>query len=428
MDDTANTSNTTDAPQQEPARKTVRGKLSQRLQRLPRVPIVKRVFWRRISSLIAVIIIAGAAGFVGGRVGDQPSTTSSTLAGQRQIITSQGQLINKIAKDVGPSVVSVNVVTQSTASDFFGFGDQSTNQRAAGTGIIISRDGVIMTNRHVVPSGTTEVSVTLSDGTQYDNVEVLGRTSSSDSLDVAFLKIKDLKGRSLSAAAIGNSAAMSVGDSVVAIGNALGEFQNTVTSGIISGFGRQVQAGSDGGEFGASDTEDLGNLIQTDAAINEGNSGGPLVNMNGQVIGINTAIASDAQNVGFAIPINDVKGLIHQVLQTGSFSRPYLGVRYISLTAAISKEYALPVDSGAYVAPRGVTGSDPILPGSPADKAGLRAGDIITAVNGSKLGQQKSLTTMLNKFQPGDKVSLLVLRAGKTLTISATLGRMSDNN
>jgi S1-C subfamily serine protease len=424
MDDTANTSNTPDAPQQEPTRDTMRDKLS---QRLPRLPSIKRVSWRRIGSLIAVIIIAGAAGFIGGRIDDQPSVASSTLAGQRQIITSQGQLINKIAKDVGPSVVSVNVVTQSTASDFFGFGNQPTDQRAAGTGIIISGDGVIMTNRHVVPSGTTEVSVTLSDGTQYDNVEVLGRTSSSDSLDVAFLKIKDLKGRSLTAATIGNSAAMSVGDSVVAIGNALGEFQNTVTSGIISGFGRQVQAGSDGGGIGANDTEDLGNLIQTDAAINEGNSGGPLVNMNGQVIGINTAIASDAQNVGFAIPINDVKGLIQQVLQTGSFSRPYLGVRYLSLTAAIAKEYALPVDNGAYVAPRGVTGSDPILPGSPADKAGLRAGDIITAVNSSKLSQQKSLTTVLNKFQPGDKISLQVLRAGKTITVTATLGKMKSS-
>jgi serine protease Do len=286
-----------------------------------------------------------------------------------------------------------------------------------------------MTNRHVVPAGTTEVSVTLSDGTQYDNVEVLGRTSSSDSLDVAFVKIKDLKGKHVAPAIIGDSSSMSIGDSVVAIGNALGEFQNTVTSGIISGFGRQVQASSGGGDgLSSANAEDLGNLIQTDAAINEGNSGGPLVNMNGQVIGINTAIASNAENIGFAIPINDVRGLIEQVLSTGSFARPYLGVRYISLSASIAKQYALPVNDGAYIAPTGITGSDPILPNSPADKAGLRAGDIITTVNGVKINQQASLTSLLNRYEPGDVVKLKVLRAGKTMTVSATLGKIAANN
>lgn len=386
---------------------------------------IKRAPWRRVASLLVIIAVAGAAGFAGGRLGQEDTINTSSLSGQKQIVTSQGQLIHNIAKAVGPSVVSINVVTQTATSNFFGLNDQATSE-AAGTGIIISKDGIIMTNRHVVPAGTTQVSVTLSDGTQYDNVEVLGRTSGSDSLDVAFLKIKDLKGKTLTAASIGDSSAMNVGDSVVAIGNALGQFQNTVTSGIISGFGREVQAGSSSGNL--SDTEDLGNLIQTDTAINEGNSGGPLVNMNGQVIGINTAIASNAENIGFAIPINDVRGLIQQVLSTGSFARPYLGVRYITLTAAIAQEYALPVNDGAYLAPSGITGSAPVLPGSPADKAGLKAGDIITTVNGTKLGAQKSLTSLLNTHQPGDKITLKVLRAGKTLTITVTLGKLANTN
>jgi S1-C subfamily serine protease len=379
--------------------------------------------------LLGVVIIAGTAGFFGGRIGQRDTPALNTLSGQKQVVTSQGQLINKIAKDVGPSVVSINVITRTETSNFFGLDSRAAEQQAAGTGVIISSDGIIMTNRHVVPAGTTEVSVTLSDGTQYDNVEVLGRTSSSDSLDVAFVKIKDLKGKHVAPAIIGDSSSMSIGDSVVAIGNALGEFQNTVTSGIISGFGRQVQASSGGGDgLSSANAEDLGNLIQTDAAINEGNSGGPLVNMNGQVIGINTAIASNAENIGFAIPINDVRGLIEQVLSTGSFARPYLGVRYISLSASIAKQYALPVNDGAYIAPTGITGSDPILPNSPADKAGLRAGDIITTVNGVKINQQASLTSLLNRYEPGDVVKLKVLRAGKTMTVSATLGKIAANN
>lgn len=383
---------------------------------------------RRIATVIAMVAVAGIAGFFGGRVGHTDTLTTNTLSGQKQIVTSQGQLINKIAKDVGPSVVSVNVLTESTTSSFFGLDGQAAEQQAAGTGIVISKDGVIMTNRHVVPAGTTKVSVTLSDGTQYDNVEVLGRTTNGDSLDVAFLKIKDLKGKSLTPATVGDSSVMRIGDSVVAIGNALGEFQNTVTSGIISGFGRQVQAMNGGDSLSANaESEDLGNLIQTDAAINEGNSGGPLVNMNGQVIGVNTAIASNAQNIGFAIPINDVKGLIEQVLNTGSFARPYLGVRYISITSAIAKQYALPVNSGAYIAPSGITGTNPILPGSPADKADLKAGDIITGVNGAKLDQQTSLTSLLNRHKSGEVIKLQILRAGKTITVTVTLGKLAAN-
>jgi S1-C subfamily serine protease len=379
---------------------------------------------RRWGFAILALLVAAAAGFAGGRIGSHSDYVGGSLSSQKQIVTSKGELINQIAKDVGPSVVSVNVTTQTTTSSFFGLDSQTSQEQAAGTGIIISSGGVIMTNRHVVPAGTSSVSVTLSDGTTFDNVKVLGRTSSSDSIDVAFLKIQNLKGHKLTPAVIGDSSGAKVGDSVVAIGNALGEFQNTVTSGIISGFGRQVQASSDSGDgsSSAASSEDLDNLIQTDAAINEGNSGGPLVNLNGEVIGMNTAIASDAENIGFAIPINDIKGLVSQVLKSGSFSRPFLGVRYFSITSAVAKEYALPVNQGAYLAPSGISGSSPVVAGSPAERAGLKAGDIVTEVDGKSVDSQHSLTTRLNQYQPGDEVTLKVLRGGKTISIHVSLG------
>jgi serine protease Do len=260
------------------------------------------------------------------------------------------------------------------------------------------------------------VSVTLSDGTQLNNVEVVGRTNDSDSLDIAFLKIKDAKGEKLTPAVIGNSSKVQIGDSVVAIGNALGQFQNTVTSGIISGHGRQVQASDSTG----SNAENLDDLFQTDAAINEGNSGGPLVNMNGEVIGINTAIAGNAQNIGFAIPINDVTGLIKQVEATGKLQRPYLGVRYIPLTADVANTYNLSVNRGAYIPPS-AAGQPSIISGSPADKAGLKEKDIISQINGTNIDQSHSLTSLIDQHAVGDTLDLTIIRSGKTLHISVKL-------
>jgi len=216
-----------------------------------------------------------------------------------------------------------------------------------------------------------------------------------------------------------------VGDAVVAIGNALGQFQNTVTSGIISGYGRSVQATDSSGD--ASSAENLDDLFQTDAAINEGNSGGPLVNMNGQVIGINTAIAGGAQNIGFSIPINDVKGLITQVLQTGKFSRPYLGIRYVPLTSDVANEYSLNVQNGAFIAPSNDPSDPSVISGSPAANAGLQTNDIITAVNGTAINQTNDLTGLLDQHQPGDKITLTVLRSGNKLQIGVTLGSMPSS-
>jgi serine protease Do len=383
---------------------------------------------RRMGFGILALILAALAGFGGGLLArSTDDTIGASLSSQKKIVSNQGELISQISKSLGPSVVSITASTVADTTDIFGYNGGQT-QQAAGTGMILSKNGVILTNRHVVPAGATAVTVTLSDGTTFDNVTVLGRTNGSDSLDIAFLKINDLKGKNLVPVSIGDSGRASVGDSVVAIGNALGEFQNTVTSGIISGFGRQVQADSGNGSFGGNGgSEDLDNLIQTDAAINEGNSGGPLVNLNAQVIGINTAIASNAQSIGFAIPINDVKGLITQVLTSGKFQRPYLGVRYVQLTGEIAKQFDIQDDHGAYIIPETISGEAPIVAGSPAEKAGLRAGDVVTKVNSDNTSQSQSLTTLLNKHQPGDNVKLTVVRGGKTLTIHATLGSMPSS-
>lgn len=275
-----------------------------------------------------------------------------------------------------------------------------------------------MTNRHVVPSGTTSVSVTLSDGTVYDNVKVVGRTNDTDTLDVAFLQIKDTKGKTFVAATIGDSSKMKVGDPVVAIGNALGQFQNTVTSGIISGYGRSVQASDSGG----GSSENLDNLFQTDAAINEGNSGGPLVNLDGAVIGMNTAIASGSQNIGFAIPINDISGLIDSVKSSGKLERPYVGVVYVPITSDIAKQYNLSVDHGAYIPKSTDLGQATIISGGPADKAGVKEGDVITKIAGTTIDKTTSITSLLDKHKVGDVITLTIVRGSKTMSIAVTLG------
>lgn len=363
---------------------------------------------------LACLLLGIGGGWLGARIyNDEYPSASSTEAKQR-IISNESELIAEIAKTVGQGVVSVNVQSRVNSPDVFGF-NRSTNQESAGTGFIITAEGIIMTNRHVVPATSNRVSVTLADGTRYDDVEVIGRTSQNSSLDVAFLKIRDLKGKKLAKVTIGDSAKVKVGDKVVAIGNALGQFQNTVTSGIISGFGRDVTAGD-----GNGNSEQLDDLFQTDAAINEGNSGGPLVNINGEVIGVNTAVAGGAQNIGFAIPINDTKGLISTIIETGELKQPYLGVRYVSLTDDLAFQYNLEVKRGAYIVPS--DGAEPsVLPGSPAEKAGVREKDVITKINDTAIDDKTSLTATLGKYKVGNKVKLQIWREGKFLTIQVTL-------
>lgn len=373
-----------------------------------------------------LVMLSLFVGFAGGWVGslahkNGAGNTHANTDQARKVAEDESQLISTIAKDVGPSVVSIDVTSQAPQQDFFG-NVSTRQQQSAGTGFIISDKGDILTNRHVVPSGATTVSVTLSDGTKLDNVEVIGRTSENDPIDVAFLRVKDTKGKKLVPVKLGDSSKTQVGNMVIAIGNALGQFENTVTSGIISGYGRSVQAQGQGNQL-----ETLQNLFQTDAAINQGNSGGPLVNANGEVIGINTAVAGDgATNIGFAIPINDVQGLVKSVLNKGKLERPYLGVRYISLTDDYAYQYNLNTKRGAYLAPS-QNGQSPVIPDSPAEKAGLQEKDIITKVNDQTVDEKNSLTSILGRYAVGDTVKLTVVRDGKEITLNATLGAAPQN-
>lgn len=358
--------------------------------------------------LILVAIAAGfGGGWLGGRSQGSQATNITTTEARQQIVSSEGELISDITKKVGPSVVSINVTSESISQGFFG--PQSLESAGSGTGVIISKEGVVITNRHVVPKGTKSVTIILSDGTSLDDVEVIGRTADSDPLDIAFLKINDTKGKDLTVAQIGDSSAMEVGDRVIAIGNALGQFENTVTSGILSGYGRDIEASDGSGSFAS--TESLQNLFQTDAAINPGNSGGPLMNLTGEVIGINVAVA-DGQSIGFAIPINDIKGLIASVQKNGKLERPYLGVRYISLTDDVAYYYNLETKRGAYISPNN-NGQKSIIANSPADKAGLKEKDIIIKINDVSIDEKNSLVSVLGKYPVGETVKLTIIRDGK---------------
>lgn len=372
--------------------------------------------------VLAIIFLSISAGFAGGWLGAQSlqNDTSPSVSQGRQVVREQSTLISSIAEEVGPSVVSIDVTSENTTQDLF-FGPQTRQQQSAGTGFIISDDGYVVTNRHVISDGATSVSLTMSDGTVLDNVTVVGKTSEGDSLDVAFLKINDTKGKTLTPAKIGDSSSMQVGDTVVAIGNALGQFQNTVTSGIISGYGRSVVASD---QSGAS-SDNLQNLFQTDAAINQGNSGGPLVNSDGEVIGINTAVAGGtAQNIGFAIPINDAKGLIDGVLESGTLERPYLGVQYIQLTPGSAEELGVAQTEGAYINASG--GTNGVVSGSPAAQAGLQAGDVIIKVNDEDVNTQNTLASVVGRFQVGAEVTITFVRDGKEQTTKTTLAALPN--
>ncbi|HSX41219.1 MAG TPA: trypsin-like peptidase domain-containing protein [Candidatus Saccharimonadales bacterium] len=355
---------------------------------------------RRIVTLTLVVgLLGGAAGsYVVVRY-----LPALIPVSKQAIVLQENSAAVDVAKKVSPSVVSIT--SQSTGFSFFG---QSQTTKGAGTGIIVGSDGLILTNNHVI-DGASELDVYTSDGKRYKNAKVIATDAQND---LAFIKV-DAHG--LKAAELGDSSSVAVGNKVVAIGNALGQFQNTVTEGIISGLGRPVTAGD---QTGGSE-EQLQNLFQTDAAINPGNSGGPLVNLEGKVIGINTAVAGDAQNIGFAIPINQAKIELAQVQKAGKITKPYLGVRYIPITKEFAASNNLPVTQGGYIT--GDNQNLAVVPGSPAAKSGLKEGDIITKIGGQTLDATHSLSLLISQHKVGDKVKIEYLRDGQSKSVDVAL-------
>ncbi len=277
-----------------------------------------------------------------------------------------------------------------------------------GSGFIVSSSGLILTNKHVVEDAKAEYTVLMNDGKKYD-AKVLARDPAQD---LAIIKI-DATG--LPVVTLGDSNNIKLGQTAIAIGNALGEFRNTVSVGVVSGLARTVTAG--GLSSGSSET--LDNVIQTDAAINPGNSGGPLLNLKGEVIGIDTAVVSGAQNVGFAIPINRAKKDITSVIASGTIKTPYLGVRYVLVTAESAKSDNLPVDYGALI--KSSSSGVGVESNSPAVKAGLKEGDIILEVNSVRVDNNNSLADLVQQHNVGDTITLKVQRGADTLTLTATL-------
>ncbi len=298
-------------------------------------------------------------------------------------------------------------------NDFFQFSqpcEKGTELRevGGGSGFIVSSDGLVVTNKHVVSDTKASYTVFTNDGKKYD-AKILAR---DPVLDLAVLKIGAAR---LATVELGDSDSVQLGQTAIAIGNALAEFRNTVSVGVISGLSRNVTAS------GGGTVERISGVIQTDAAINPGNSGGPLLNLKGQVLGINTAIVSGAQNIGFAIPINQAKRDISSVKTTGEIQAPYLGVRYIAVTPDLAKKENLAVDYGALI--RGNEDGPGVEPGSPAAQAGLLAEDIILEINTKKIDKDRGLAEIVSELNVGQTVTLKISRGGKVMTFSVTLGK-----
>lgn len=368
----------------------------------------------KYPMIIAIILVLyffiqlGLFRIFSGLVNKTNKSANFNFSDNKGVSSFSGQIdpksIEGVANKVSQSVVSIVSKSQKVTKYFSsGFGSAS-----AGTGIIVSENGYILTNKHVV-EGSSDISVVTNDGNSYDNVEIITTDPLSD---IAILKISNAKG--LKAAELGDSKALNIGQQVIAIGNALGEYDGTVTSGIISGIGRTVNASSDDG----ATKETLTDMIQTDAAINSGNSGGPLVNAQSQVVGVNTAVASEAQGIGFAIPISSVKGILKSIAEGKTPNRAYLGANYISVNPQVQKAYNLNVSKGALIKNRN---GKSVISGSPAQKAGLKDGDIITKIDDIEISKNISLGSLIGEKSAGDKVKITYLRDGKESTSVATL-------
>ncbi len=396
-----------------------------------------------VSGGVATLLIMKNLDKFGFLIGQNNGQTAIQNVTKETIIESDlGSDTIRVVKDVQPSVVSIIISktlkqiyssTEPTQFDqFFQFGwpfqmqqpepqvpkgrEDDKQEVGGGSGFIVSADGLIITNKHVVVDEDATYTVVTNDGTKYE-AQVLARDSIND-LAVLKIEAKDLKPVTL-----GDSDNIEIGQTVIAIGNSLAQFQNSVTRGVVSGINRRIEAGGSQGF-----TEVLEEAIQTDAAINPGNSGGPLLNLKGEVIGINTAISQSGQLLGFAIPINEAKQVIDSIQKNGKIVRPFLGVRYVIIDSQISKANSLQYDYGALISQGQSPADIAVVPGSPADKAGLVANDIILEINGLKIDDSHSLARMLAKYAPGDEVELKIFHKDGEKTVKVKLTERPEGN
>ncbi len=379
---------------------------------------------KRSLYILLVIVIAGGSAltgaFAGGAVVYQALRQPSKLPAPIQEVlpanntnpnqtltldtTSIETSITQAVQKVGPAVVTV-VGTIPGQMTIFG---PTNDQTVSGTGFFITNDGYILTNNHVVDN-TKEVNIVLSDGKQ-EKATIVGTDPFAD---IAVLKTD---GKAPAVAKLGNSDVLKPGESVIAIGSPLGNFKNSVTVGVVSATGRSIDSGNG---------YQIETLIQTDAAINHGNSGGPLLNLVGEVIGINTLIVRNtnsgdvAEGLGFAIPVNTAQAVAQQIIQKGYFARPYMGISFQPINPDIAANYNLPAQWGVYVTD--------VASGSPAGQAGIQQGDIITKINSTSLDETHSYINMLFTFKPGDQVTLEVMRGNQTTQVRVTLGEARHN-
>lgn len=353
-------------------------------------------------------------------------------------LTSQEQAVIEVVKNASPAVVSIviskevstyglNIVPENPFGEdspfrveIPGLEPQGTKKQTVGggTGFFVSQDGLILTNRHVVEDDKAEYTAITNDGRKYP-VKVLAKDPFQD-LALAKIEQKETSEK-FPVLPLGDANSIQIGQTVVAIGYALGEFRNTVSVGVISGLGRTITA--EGGGM----AETLEDILQTDAAINRGNSGGPLLNLKGEVIGVNVAIAEPAQSIGFAIPVNKAKRDIEQVKATGKIVYPFLGVRYILITPDLQEEKKLAFDYGALLVKGEGEGEPAVIPGSVGVKAGLKEGDIILEADGQKVTSQNSLSKIVQAKKPGDKMRFKVWRDDKELVLEIVLGEKTSD-
>ena len=334
----------------------------------------------------------------------EPTPAPTPAATSPQVGVGDGEAIAAAAQAVGPAVVTITVRSGDSTDPF------QLPETGVGSGVIFDSDGWVLTNRHVVEDAT-QVTVELADGRQ-----VTGTVYGVDTLtDLAIVK---LDATQLPTARIGDSAQLKPGQTAIVIGSPLGTFTNSVTAGVVSALGRQVPVS----DPVTGERRRLRNLIQTDAPINPGNSGGPLVDAAGTVVGISTAYSQEGQGIFFAIPINIAKPIMRQAVAGEPLSRPWIGIIYMAVDRNVADENDLPIDYGAWIAPETGTGDPPILPDSPAAEAGLQPNDIITAIDGRRIDAGQGLDDVLSLYEPGDQLTLTVLREGTTLELEVTLG------